>query len=80
MFWVDGLSWGAVCLQAGDGHHHGGGGGCCGGRRRVHGEGAEGRTFVRVLLLRGRVQGAVLIGETGETIGQGLACRAALGG
>lgn len=29
------------------------------------GQGAEGRTFVRVLLLRGRVQGAVLIGETG---------------
>ena len=26
------------------------------------------RTFVRVLLLRGRVQGAVLIGETGEDI------------
>ena len=25
------------------------------------------RTFVRVLLLRGRVQGAVLIGDTGET-------------
>lgn len=26
----------------------------------------EGRSFVRVLLLRGRVQGAVLIGQTGE--------------
>jgi len=25
----------------------------------------EGRSFVRVLLLRGRVQGAVLIGSTG---------------
>ena len=40
------------------------GGGCCGGRGRTPG-GAPGRTFVRVLLLRGRVQGAVLIGETG---------------
>jgi hypothetical protein len=44
---------------------HGGGGGCCGkGGARRGGGGAAGRTFVRVLLLRGRVQGAVLIGET----------------
>eukprot|EP00887_Chlorella_sp_A99_P007923 scaffold12.g7923.t1 len=43
--------------------HHGG---CCrpgAPARHAHG-GEEGRTFVRVLLLRGRVQGAVLIGET----------------
>ncbi|KIZ00926.1 hypothetical protein MNEG_7041 [Monoraphidium neglectum] len=31
---------------------------------RTLGEGGPGSTFVRVLLLRGRLQGAVLIGET----------------
>lgn len=29
---------------------------------------APGPTFVRVLLLRGRVQGAVLLGETGKLL------------
>ena len=32
---------------------------------RITEEGEE-RTFVRILLLRGRIQGAVMIGETGE--------------
>jgi hypothetical protein len=32
---------------------------------RALGEGGPAPTFVRVLLLRGRVQGAVLIGDTG---------------
>lgn len=43
-------------------HRAGGGGGCCG-----SGGGAQDasvNSFVRVLLLRGRLQGAVLIGET----------------
>jgi hypothetical protein len=40
-----------------------GGGGCCGGHRQRP-AGDEGPTFVRVLLLRGRMVGAVLIGET----------------
>lgn len=48
--------------RVGDAEH--GGGGCC----RVHAPRAasdpSGRTFVRVLLLRGRMQGAVMIGET----------------
>ena len=47
-------------------HHHGG---CCRpgpSRTRQQHPVDEGRTFVRVLLLRGRVQGAVLIGETGD--------------
>lgn len=49
-----------------DGHH--GGGGCCGkhtisDKSKQHHDGE--RTFVRILLLRGRVIGAVLIGETG---------------
>jgi NADPH-dependent 2,4-dienoyl-CoA reductase/sulfur reductase-like enzyme len=38
-------------------------GGCCGSHGVHHG--GAGRRFVRVLLLRGRVQGAVLVGETG---------------
>ena len=37
-------------------------------------EGPEERTFVRVLLLRGKVQGAIMIGETGECIFETLRC------
>ncbi len=50
--------------EEGDAHgHHGH---CCrpGNRPREESVDHEGRTFVRILLLRGKVQGAVLIGET----------------
>ncbi len=51
--------------EAGEGGHGHHGGHCCRpGRNREEENVDQGRTFVRILLLRGKVQGAVLIGET----------------
>lgn len=54
------VSYSRVTEEGDTGYHQGH---CCRpGNRRD--EGDKGRTFVRILLLRGKVQGAVLIGET----------------